>query len=143
MSNEQPPRDTPKGKLIREMTTLLGQFERETAAARAAQGDPNPYDLDPLDEVRNIADDYDRHKASGPDTLSEFLDLLADDLELADVRALRTAATAVADAMGRIALAAREKNMSPDQIAAESGYTASRITQFIREEKQRRANGAQ
>ncbi|MWA12579.1 hypothetical protein [Streptomyces sp. BA2] len=120
------------------------QHERDTAARRAAEGDPNPYDLDPLEKVRDIADDYDRHKATGPEALSDLLDLLAEEvLELADVRALRTAANAAADAMGRLALDAREKGMSADEIAAESGYTASRITQFIREEKQRRANAAQ
>ncbi|MFD3572816.1 hypothetical protein [Streptomyces sp. NPDC058644] len=138
-------RDTPHVKMVREMITLFNQFERETAAARAAEGDTNPYDLDAYADVHDLAEQYNdaRANTADPADLERFLDNLAEDLDLADVRALRTAAAAVADAMGRIALAAREKSMNADQIAAETGYTASRITQFIREEKQRRANGAQ
>ncbi|MEU0454044.1 hypothetical protein ABZ322_13675 [Streptomyces sp. NPDC006129] len=116
------------------------QLERDTAAARAAAGDTNPYDLAPWEDVHGLTNEYEAARASDdPRALDQFLDNLAEDFHLEDVRALRTAAAAVQAAMGRIALAARVKGMSPDQIAAETGYTASRITQFIREEKQRRA----
>ncbi|WIC89768.1 serine homologous recombinase [Streptomyces phage SoJo] len=139
------PTDTAAGALVTDMMNLFNKYERETAAARAAQGDTNPYDLAPYQDVHDLAEQYEQARAntSKPADLERFLDNLAEDLDLEDVRALRTAAAAVADAMGRIALAAREKGMSPDRIAAESGYTASRITQFIREEKQRRAAGDQ
>ncbi|MFI5883528.1 hypothetical protein [Streptomyces sp. NPDC051554] len=138
------PTDTPAGTLVTDMMNLFNKFECETAAARAAEGDTNPYDLAPYQDVHDLAEQYEdaRANTSEPADLERFLDNLAEDLDLDDVRALRTAAAAVAEAMGRIALAAREKNMSPDRIAAETGYTASRITQFIREERQRR-DGAQ
>ncbi|MEU4998262.1 hypothetical protein [Streptomyces sp. NPDC021622] len=138
------PTDTAAGALVTQMVTLFNEYERETAAARAADGDTNPYDLAPYQDVHALTNEYEAARASkDPCHLDQFLDNLAEDFHLDDVRALRMAGTAVQAAMGRIALAARKKGMSPDRIAAESGYTASRITQFIREEKQRRANGAQ
>ncbi|MGW5304864.1 hypothetical protein ACWERF_13100 [Streptomyces griseoluteus] len=133
------PTDNPTGTLVTEMFELFGKYERETAAARAAAGDTNPYDLDPYQDVHDLAQFYDESRED-PTTLARFLDNLAEDLDLADVKALRTAAAAVAEAMGRIAYAHREKGMSPDRIAADTGYTASRIAQFIREEKQRRGD---
>ncbi|MFF9704108.1 hypothetical protein ACF1FE_23455 [Streptomyces griseofuscus] len=136
------PTDNPTGALVTEMFELFGKYEREQAAARAAEGDTNPYDLAPYAEVHDLAQFYDESRED-PTALARFLDNLADDLDLADVKALRTAAAAVAEAMGRIALAHREQGMSPDRIAAETGYTASRIAQFIREEKQRRGDATQ
>ncbi|MEU8989986.1 hypothetical protein AB0C98_26745 [Streptomyces sp. NPDC048558] len=134
------PTSNPAGAFVTEVFELFGKYERETAAARAAQGDTNPYDLAPYEDVHGLTNEYEAARASkDPGALDQFLDNLAEDFHLDDVRALRTAAAAVQAAMGRIALAARVKGMSPDQIAAETGYTASRITQFIREEKQRLA----
>jgi hypothetical protein len=156
MSNEQPPRDDKQDaargaapekasdRLAAQMLGLINQYERERAAARAAQGDTNPYDLAPYEDVHGVTNEYEAARDSDdPRALDQFLDNLAEDFHLDDVRALRVASVAVQAAMGRIALAAREKGMSPDRIAAETGYTASRIAQFIREEKQRRAAGAQ
>ncbi|WP_432155539.1 hypothetical protein [Streptomyces sp. bgisy153] len=156
MSNEQPPRDdqqdaaqgaapkTASDRLAAQMLGLINEYERERAAARAAQGDTNPYDLAPWEDAHGLTNEYEAARASkDPGALDQFLDNLADDFHLDDVRALRMAGAAVQAAMGRIALAHREKGMSPDQIAAETGYTASRIAQFIREEKQRRADRAQ
>lgn len=138
------PTDTPHAKAITQMMAAFNEFERETAAARAADGDTNPYDLAPYEDVHGLANEYEEARAStDPRALDGFLDNLTEDFHLEDVRALRTATAAVQAAMGRIALAAREKNMSADQIAAETGYTASRVAQFLREEKQRRANGTQ
>lgn len=127
--------------LAEHLVAELIQHERDTAARRAAQGDTNPYDVEPYADVHDLARFYDESRANTEDLtdLERFLDNLAEDLDLADVRALRTAAAAAADAMGRIALAHREKGMSPDEIAAQTGYTASRIAQFIRQEKERRA----
>lgn len=144
MSNEQPPSEPPRTpaseRLVADMLGLFNRYERERAADRAAQGDTNPYDLDPYSDVLDLAVQYEHARENeDPAVLARFLDDLAEDLDLADVKALRTAAAAVAEAMGRIALAHRERGMSPDRIAAETGYTASRITQFIREERERRA----
>ncbi|MFF5001580.1 hypothetical protein ACFY3G_02020 [Streptomyces phaeochromogenes] len=138
--SEQPPPDTASGRLVADMLGLFNRYERERASHRAAQGDTNPYDLAPYEQVHGLTNEYDAARASDdPGALDQFLDNLAEDFHLDDVRAVRMAAAAVQAAMGRIALAARVKGMSPDQIAAETGYTASRITQFIREEKQRLA----
>ncbi|MFD3829717.1 hypothetical protein [Streptomyces sp. NPDC058621] len=71
--------------------------------------------------------------------LERLLDDLADEFTLADVRIIRMVAAALADAMPRMAHKAREQGMTPDEIAQQSGYTTSRITQFIRQEKERRA----
>ncbi|MFD5591955.1 MULTISPECIES: hypothetical protein [Streptomyces] len=142
--SEQPPPDTASDRLLADMLGLFNRYERETAAARAAQGDTNPYDLAPYEDVHGVTNEYEAARDSDdPRALDQFLDNLADGFHLEDVRALRMATAAVQAAMGRIALAARERGMSPDRIAAETGYTASRITQFIREEKQRRAAGDQ
>ncbi|MFD7121919.1 hypothetical protein ACFWAA_33500 [Streptomyces sp. NPDC059922] len=140
LNRRRVPVSRPTAALMTDMVELFGKYERETAAARAAQGDTNPYDLAPYEDVHGVTNEYDAARASDdPRALDVFLDNLAEDFHLDDVRALRTASAAVQAAMGRIALAAREKGMSPDRIGAETGYTASRITQFIREEKQRRA----
>ncbi|WP_097991866.1 hypothetical protein [Streptomyces sp. f51] len=133
------PTDTPHGKIVTQVFELFNEFERETAAARAAEGDTNPYDLDPYQDVHDLAEQYEQAKTD-PDLFERFLDNLAEDLDLDDVKALRTAAAAVAEAMGRVALAARERGMSPDRIANETGYTASRIAQFLREERERRGD---
>ncbi|MEU9306940.1 hypothetical protein [Streptomyces sp. NPDC048256] len=125
-------------RLVADMLGLFNRYERETAAARAVKGDTNPYDLAPYADVHDLTNDYEAARASDdPRALDQFLDNLAEDFHLDDVRALRMAVAAVQAAMGRIAFAARVKGMSPDRIAAETGYTASRITQFVREEKQR------
>ncbi|WP_432194734.1 hypothetical protein [Streptomyces sp. bgisy027] len=75
--------------------------------------------------------------------LNRLLDMVADDFTLEDVRIIRGVAAALADAMPRIAHKAREEGMSPDEIATESGYTSSRIAQFLREEKKRHGDDAQ
>ena len=138
------PTDTAAGALFTDMMNLFNKYERETAADRARRGDTNPYDLAPYQDVHDLTNQYDAARAStNPRDLDQFLDALADDFHLDDVRALRVANAAVQAAMGRIALAARERGMNPDRIAAETSYTASRITQFVREEKQRRAAGEQ
>ncbi|MDW4905079.1 hypothetical protein RB628_06890 [Streptomyces sp. ADMS] len=82
-------------------------------------------------------------RGKGPTDLDRLLDVVADDFTLDDVRIIRGVAAALADAMPRIAHKAREEGMRPDEIAAESGYTSSRIAQFLREEKKRRSNDAQ
>ncbi|MFJ7411600.1 hypothetical protein ACIQWZ_12400 [Streptomyces sp. NPDC098077] len=137
------PTDTPHGKIVTEMFELFNAFERETAAARAAEGDTNPYDLEPFADVHDLAEQYEQAKTDDDPALFErFLDNLAEDLDLDDVKALRTAAAAAAEAMGRITLDARTRGMGPDRIANETGYTASRIAQFLREERERRGDDA-
>ncbi|MFD9146220.1 hypothetical protein ACFWDF_02955 [Streptomyces diastaticus] len=128
----------PADRAAEEMLAELIRHERDVAARRAASGDTNPYDLDPYTEAHDLAEQYEQARANGPADLDRFLDDLAATLDLADVKALRTTAAAVAEAMGRIALDARKRGMSSDRIASETGYTASRIAQFLREERERR-----
>ncbi|ALM38219.1 hypothetical protein [Streptomyces sp. FR-008] len=80
-----------------------------------------------------------RPERAGQGDLDRLLDDLADEFDLADVRIVRGVAAALADAMPRIAHQAREQGKSPDEIAQAAGYTSSRITQFIRQERERRA----
>ncbi|MFM9613899.1 hypothetical protein [Streptomyces niveiscabiei] len=134
------PTDTPHGKIITEVFELFNRFERETAADRALNGDTNPYDLEPYADVHDLAERYEQSKTDAPALFEQFLDNLAEELDLDDVKALRAAAAAAAEAMGRIAFEARSRGMGPDRIANETGYTSSRITQFLREERERRSD---
>ncbi|WP_440571965.1 hypothetical protein [Streptomyces sp. KR2] len=127
----------PADRAAEQVLAELIRHERDVAARRAANGDTNPYDLDPYTEAHDLAEQYEQARANGPADLDRFLDDLAATLDLADVKALRTTAAAVAEAMGRIALDARKRGMSSDRIASETGYTASRIAQFLREERER------
>lgn len=76
---------------------------------------------------------------TGGAALDGLLDQIALDLDVYDVRIMRGAWAAITDAMPRIALAARQNGKSPDEIAQATGYTSSRIAQFIRQEKRRAA----
>ncbi|WND36936.1 hypothetical protein RI578_22780 [Streptomyces sp. BB1-1-1] len=129
----EPVTNTPSARLMADMLDLFNKYERERAAERALAGDTNPYDLDPLEQVRNIADDYTRH-ADQPDALADLLDLLADEvLTLDDIRALRLAGEAAVAATPRAIKAAKDRGMKPPQIAAELGLTPSRVYQVLRE----------
>ncbi|MDX2986339.1 hypothetical protein [Streptomyces caniscabiei] len=108
----------------------------ETTQAGGGPNDPNPLTRDYLAHLA-----WAHRNATRTDVadLDGLLDQIAHDLDLIDVRIMRGAWAAITDAMPRIALAARENGKSPDQIAQATGYTSSRIAQFVRQEKQRRA----
>jgi hypothetical protein len=110
------------------------QFERHhRAEIIAAGGDPDG-DRDPLDQVRNIADDYTRHK-DRPEALAEFLGLLADELDLADVHALRLAAEAAALITPRLIHEAADEGRKAPDIADELGVTESYVYRVLRQQK--------
>lgn len=145
------PTDTPTGRLAAQMFALFEEFEQERRAEIiAAGGSPEDADDDGWGDTlsrSNLVSVARAHRnASRPDRaregdLDRVLDDLADEFDLADVRIIRGVAAALADAMPRIAHKHRERGMSPDEIARQTGYTASRIAQFIRQERERRAAG--
>jgi hypothetical protein len=124
--------DTPTARLMADMLDLLTQHEREQAAARAANGDTNPYDLDPFEPVHDLANYYAEHRVD-PDKIAEFYDQLADELDLADIRALRLAGEAAVAATPRAIKAHRDRGMKPPKIADLLGLTPSRVYQVLRE----------
>ncbi|MCQ9706616.1 hypothetical protein [Streptomyces sp. BSP1] len=138
------PTNTPMGRLTGQMIGLFAEFEKERRdRIIAAGGDPDGDDRDPLSRAA-LADLASEHrKAMRPEADSQQYDDLveeiADTFTLSDVRIMRGAWTAVTEAMPRIAYVARQEGRSPDEIAQATGYTSSRIAQFIRQEKQRAA----
>lgn len=107
------------------------RHERETVARRALAGDPNPTDLDALEYVRAIADQW-----ATTDGRAALLDRLADELTLDDARAIRLAAEAVAAVTPRlIHLAAEEDGKTVPDIAAELGVTESYAYRKLREQR--------
>lgn len=124
--------DTPTARLMADVLDLLNRHEREQAAARAANGDSNPYDLDPLEPVHDLANYYAEHRDDEA-ALAAFYDQLAAELDLADIRALRLAGEAVVAATPRAIKAARDHGMKPPRIADMLGLTPSRVYQVLRE----------
>jgi hypothetical protein len=142
------PTNTATGRFAAQIFGLVEEFEQERRAEIvAAGGTPEDADDDGWGDTlsrsnlvsvaRAHRNATQPHRAKEGD-LDRLLDDLADEFDLADVRIIRGVAAALADAMPRIAHKARER-MSPDEIAQKTGYTASRIAQFIRQEKERRA----
>lgn len=140
------PTDTAMGRMTAQMFALFEEFEEERRAeVTAAGGDPDDDGWDDALSRSNLVsvarahrNASRRHRAEAGD-LDRLLDDLADEFDLYDVRIIRGVAAALADAMPRIAYKHREQGMSPDEIARKTGYTASRVAQFIRQEKERRA----
>ncbi|UNZ18884.1 hypothetical protein [Streptomyces sp. 891-h] len=117
-------------KLRDEMLNLIIQHERETVAARALAGDPNPTDADPLEYVKWIA----RH-FNTPEGHDFFIGQLADELTLDDVRALRVAGEAAQAVTPSVVRAAAARGQKPARIADELGLTQSRVYQILREQR--------
>ncbi|MEV5131425.1 hypothetical protein AB0K87_13145 [Streptomyces sp. NPDC053705] len=124
--------DDPKTRLLADILDVFNKHEHETAAARAAAGDPNPYDLDPFEPVHDLANYYAKHR-NDPAKIAEFCDQLADELALEDIRALRLAGEAVVAATPRAIRAARRQGVKPPRIADLLGLTPSRVYQVLRE----------
>ncbi|MEU2759377.1 hypothetical protein [Streptomyces sp. NPDC007094] len=162
MSNEQPPRDV-DGSLARPTGPTLAGFRAhlvdaaeqapfvQTAILRAVISQLDTYTAehagprvpggDTLSR-RNLVSVVRTHYGTshGDDgDLDGLLNNYANEFDLDDVRIIRAVAAILADTMPRMAYQARENGMSPDEIAQKAGYTSSRIAQFIRQEKQRRA----
>ncbi|MGI5353465.1 hypothetical protein ACQEU8_36640 [Streptomyces sp. CA-250714] len=130
-----PVETSPSAQLMARMYALFDEYERKTVAARALAGDPNPTDADPLEYVKDIAAAY---SADAADTLDDYLDRLADQLTLDDVRSLRLAGEAAQAVTPRVVMAEADRGMKPARIADELGLTQSRVYQILREERQKR-----
>ncbi|KAA6215133.1 hypothetical protein CP973_00240 [Streptomyces albofaciens JCM 4342] len=112
----------------------MDQYERESAAARALAGDPNPTDADPLEYVQEIAEHYAQR-----DQRPGYVNQLADELSLDDVRTLRLAGEAAQAATPRVIMREANRGKHPRQIADEIGLTESRVYGIIREERRKAA----
>ncbi|MFD4371512.1 hypothetical protein ACFWPY_07960 [Streptomyces sp. NPDC058527] len=125
---------------------ILGMIDEYVADRRAGRVLPTstPGPVDPLNRanLRSIARahrDATDPRNAGTGDLDRLLDRLAAEVDPADVGIIRRVSVALADAMPRIAHKAREEGWSPDEIARETSYGASRVTQFIRQGKEYRA----
>ncbi|MYY08816.1 hypothetical protein GT204_07840 [Streptomyces sp. SID4919] len=135
-------RRTPSAETLRDqMLDLVLQHERETIAARALAGDPNPTDSDPLEWVYTISTQWEQHRGD-PDARAAHLDKLADELTLDDIRALRIAGETAQAVTPRVVLAEADHGKSVAQIAGEVGLTESRVYGALREERARRVEAA-
>jgi hypothetical protein len=133
----EPPTTPPTaaGRLAADMLALVERFEQERRAEiRAAGSDRDEDDAQPLDPgyLRWIADEYERTRDNDAGR-ERLLDLLADELALADIRILRLAAEAAVAATPRAIKAAKGRGMKPAATADELGLTPSRVYQVLRE----------
>jgi hypothetical protein len=132
------PIDTPTGRLAAQMLDLFEQFERERRAEAVED------EVDPLSRAALVNLARDHRNAMRPDVddqrYDDLIEEIADTFTLTDVRIMRGAWTAITEAMPRIAYVARRNGKTADEIAQATGYTSSRIAQFIRQEKQRAAD---
>ncbi|MEU0170159.1 hypothetical protein ABZ214_32710 [Streptomyces iakyrus] len=132
------------GRLAAQMLVLFEEFEQERRAEIiAAGGDPDEDEPDTLSRASLVNLARDHRSAMRPEAnaqqYDDLVEEIADTFTLSDVRIMRGAWTAITEAMPRIAYVARKEGKSPDEIAQATGYTSSRIAQFIRQEKQRAA----
>ncbi|MFH9295637.1 hypothetical protein [Streptomyces sp. NPDC017520] len=138
------PVGNPTGRLMAHVLDAFAEFEEERRAEIiAAGGDPDEDDRDPLSRAALVDLARDHRSAMRPKAddqqYDDLIEEIADTLTLSDVRIMRGAWTAINEAMPRIAYVARQGGTSPDEIARATGYTSSRIAQFIRQEKERAA----
>jgi DNA invertase Pin-like site-specific DNA recombinase len=122
------PRMTPADKLRAQTLAAIAQFERETRATAT----------DPFEQVRNIADDYARHKESGDDALADLLDLLATEvLTLKDIRDIRLAAEAAAAITPRLIREEADRGTSAASIADTLSVSEGYVYRILRNRPQK------
>ncbi|MEU5745724.1 hypothetical protein ABZ804_09275 [Streptomyces sp. NPDC047726] len=124
--------------ILRAVVDLVDNFTADRAGSVA---DDAPADVLSRAALVNLARDH--RTVMRPDVggqaYDDLVEEIADTFTLSDVRIMRGAWTAITEAMPRIAYVARQGGKSPDEIAQATGYTSSRIAQFIRQEKERAA----
>ncbi|PJN40497.1 hypothetical protein CG747_12560 [Streptomyces sp. CB02959] len=120
------------------MLAIFNEFEHNRRAEIIAAGGDPADDRDPLEYVRVIAEQYERHQ--DPQERQAFINSVADDLDLDDVRALRVAGEAAVAATPELIMRNVGRGMKPPQIAEEIGLTPSRVYDLIRKERQRAAH---
>ncbi|WP_329423001.1 hypothetical protein [Streptomyces sp. NBC_01268] len=118
-------------RLMADMIALFGQYEREAAADRARRGDPNPYDLDEWKPFEDIADEW-MSTEDDEEERAAFLDRLADQFTLDNLRVLRAVAEAAAAVTPRVVRAERVRYKVPE-IARRAGLTEGRVYQILRD----------
>ncbi|MGW7197236.1 hypothetical protein [Streptomyces chryseus] len=130
-TNDQP--DDAEQRLADAVLAAVEQYQRDRRAEQAATDTDHD---DPLtrDYLRWMANRHPRYSRKGGAEFGRFLDQLAADLTLDDVRVIRLAAEAAAAATPRAIRAARARGMEPPQIAAELGLTPSRVYQVLRDQ---------
>ncbi|WP_019547970.1 hypothetical protein [Streptomyces sulphureus] len=116
-------------RLTARIRTAVEQYAQERGAA---PGEGR------LDYTRSLADGYAAHREE-PGPLAAYLDGLAGELALADVRALRLAGEAAAAVTPRLVEAAADEGVPPPRIAEELGLTPSRVYTLLREQRRERA----
>lgn len=116
--------------LREQIVAIMDEHTRQTVAARALAGDPNPTDDDPLEYVYEIAQHYDQREER-----PNYLAQLADELTLDDVRALRLAGEAAKAVTPLVVLEESSRGKGVPQIAGEVGLTESRVYAILREQR--------
>jgi hypothetical protein len=120
--------DTALVRFKRQMFAELERYDRERRAEIiAAGGDP---DDDPLEAVRDITDDYESLR-DRPE-LGDFLDRLADTLDLDDIRTLRNAGELAQALTPQMIHAARANETPVPEIADRLGVTESYVYRILR-----------
>ncbi|MHA4819342.1 hypothetical protein ACXZ65_33890 [Streptomyces aculeolatus] len=122
----------PEAKLAANVVAAVEQYERDRRGAGSTSDDH----AHRLDHVYHLADSYTRNRDDAA-KLGEFLDGLANELDLADFRALRLASDAVVAATPRAILAAANHGMKPRRIAEQIGLTPARVYGILREEQKK------
>lgn len=129
-ASDQP--TSPEEQLRAGIFAAVEEYERARRAANANH-DQNPLDLD---YVRWIADNYGASReGGGAEELTAFLDDLANELDLDEVRILRMAGEAAVAVTPRVIGGAADRGMKPPRIADEIGLTPSRVYGILREQR--------
>ncbi|EFL21883.1 hypothetical protein SSOG_01595 [Streptomyces himastatinicus ATCC 53653] len=113
---------------------IFAAVEEYKRAKRAADANHDQNTLD-LDYVRWIADNYGASREDGSEELTSFLEELANELDLDEVRILRMAGEAAVAVTPRVIEGAAERGMKPPRIADEIGLTPSRVYGILREQR--------
>ncbi|MET7811769.1 hypothetical protein ABZT26_13025 [Streptomyces sp. NPDC005395] len=125
--------------MLRAVVSVIDSYAADKATT-GQQGDrADPLNRRNLFSVASAYRNANQPQRAPEGDLDRLLDDLSNEFGLTDVRIIRGVAAALADAMPRIAYKAREEGLHPDKIADRGGYTSSRIAQFLRQEKERRA----
>ncbi|MGC9536587.1 hypothetical protein [Streptomyces sp. UG1] len=125
--------------MLRAVVSVIDSYSADQAATDQPTDRADPLNRRNLVSVARAYRNASQPQRAKEGDLDRLLDDLSNEFGLTDVRIIRGVAAALADAMPRIAYKAREEGLHPDKIADRGGYTSSRIAQFIRQEKERRA----
>lgn len=129
-ASDQP--TSPEEQLRAGIFVAVEEYERARRAVDANHDHNAPLDLD---YVRWIADNYGASREEGAEELTSFLEDLANELGLDEVRILRMAGEAAVAVTPRVIEGAADRGMKPPRIADEVGLTPSRVYGILREQR--------